>query len=203
MRKIHYCSGLVITLFIVFHLINHTISIYGAEKHIQVMTLFRQFYRNIFAESILLACILVQIYSGIKLFLAKRKRVLTGFEKLQRWSGLYFVVFFIIHLSAVFGGRYLLKLDTNFYFGVAGLNTFPNNLFFIPYYGLAIFSFFAHVAAIHYKKMKSDLLSFNPSQQAKAILLIGFIFTTIIFYGLTGHFKGMAIPQQYNVLIGK
>jgi len=167
------------------------------------METLRGFYRNIVAESILLGAVLLQIISGLKLFLKKRKRTTTAFEKLQIWSGFYLALFFIIHVGAVLGGRYFLNLDTNFYFGVAGLNTFPFSLFFIPYYGLAILAFFGHIAAIHQQKMKSNIFGLNPSRQAKTILAIGLLITIAIFYGLTNHFNGVDIPEAYQVLIGK
>jgi hypothetical protein len=151
-KKLHYISGLTIAIFVGLHLFNHLCSILGANKHIEIMNLLRVFYRNIFVESILLIAVLVQIISGLKLFWANRKTTISNFEKLHIYSGLYLAIFFIIHLSAVLGGRLVLHLDTNFYFGVAGLNTFPFNLFFIPYYGLAIFALFGHIAAIHNKK---------------------------------------------------
>lgn len=203
MKRAHYISGLTITLFTGLHLINHLFSIFGAEKHIEIMQELRLFYRNPLVETLLLLAVVVQIVSGIKLFKAMRKSAAAPFEKLQIWTGLYLAGFFIFHVSAVMAGRYWLKLDTNFYFGVAGLNTFPFNLFFIPYYGLAIFSFFGHIASIHNKKMKTNVLSLSPAQQAKGILVFGLIVMLAIFYGLTNHFRGVAIPAEYNILIGK
>ena len=203
LRTIHYFSGVIITLFVGLHLFNHVYSIFGAAEHIALMIKLRVVYRNPLIESVLLLAVLLQIVSGIQLFLKQRKFVATSFDKLHVWSGLYLAFFFVIHLSAVLGGRLFLKLDTNFYFGVAGLNTFPFNLFFVPYYALAIVSFFGHIAAIHSKKMKQNILGFSPKNQAKAILLIGICFTLLIFYGLTGHFQGVEIPSEYNILIGK
>jgi hypothetical protein len=93
-----------------------------------------------------------------------------------------------------------LGLDTNFYFGVAGLNTFPFSLFFIPYYSLAIISFFAHAASIHSKKMKQSVGGIAPTGQAIIILISGFALTIFILYGLTNHFNGQAIPTEYQLL---
>lgn len=196
--KIHFISGLTISIFISVHLFNHFYSIFGADKHIEIMTYLRHFYRNIFAETILLLAVFVQIISGLKLFIEKRKKANSGFDKLQIWTGLYLAVFFIIHLSAVFVGRLFLNLDTNFYFGVAGLNNFPTNLFFIPYYSIAIISFFGHIAAIHSKKMKQNILGLTPSGQSKIILTLGVGLTIVIFYGLTNHFRGVEIPAEYS-----
>lgn len=202
-KNLHYISGLTITIFVVLHLFNHVVSIFGAQDHIETMNTLRIFYRNIFVETILLSAVLLQIISGLKLFRTNRKLVSSKFDQLQLWSGLYLSVFFIIHLSAVLSGRLFLKLDTNFYFGVAGLNSFPFNLFFIPYYGLAILSFFGHIASIHNKKMKRTILGLSPKKQSTAILIFGFILTIVIFYGLTNHFNGVTIPKEYEVLIGK
>lgn len=202
-QKIHYISGLTITIFVGLHLFNHCYSILGVDKHIELMNTLRLFYRNIFVETILLLTVATQIYSGISLFKTKRQTAKTFFEKLHIWTGLYLAFFFLIHIAAIFGGRLFLQLDTNVYFGVAGLNSFPLNLFFIPYYGLAIISFFGHIASIHNKKMKRLVFGLTPSRQSKAILIFGFCVMIIIFYGLTNQFQGVAIPGEYKILIGK
>lgn len=202
-RKLHYISGVTITVFIGLHLFNHVWSIFGAEKHIEIMNTLRHFYRNIFIESILLLAVFIQIFSGLKLYKINRKIATNNFEKIQIWSGLYLAVFFIIHLTAIFVGRLILKLDTNFYYGVAGLNTFPYNLFFIPYYMLAILSFFGHIAAIYNKKMKQSFFGLSPNKQSIAILTFGIILTVVIFCGLTNYFNGVTIRKEYNVLIRK
>lgn len=202
-KKIHTISGLIIAIFIGLHLCNHVCSIWGSDKHIEIMNTLRYFYRNAVLETILLFAVFVQIISGLKLFITNRKLATTKFEKLHIWTGLYLAIFFLIHLTAVLAGRYILHLDTNFYFGVAGLNTFPFNLFFIPYYGLAIFSFFGHIAAVHNQKMKQAIFNVSPKRQSIAILIFGLFLTLIILYGLTNQFKGVEIPKEYNILIGK
>jgi len=202
-KKIHYISGLTITIFVGLHLFNHCFSVLGADKHIEVMTILRHFYRNIFVETILLLAVATQIYSGLKLFQSKRKSAKTFFEKLHIWTGLYLAIFFVIHLSAVLAGRFVLNLDTNFYFGVAGLNSFPFNLFFIPYYSFAVVSFFGHISAIHNQRMTKHIFGINPYKQSIYILTIGICFSIFLIYGLTNKFQGFQIPSDYNILIGK
>ncbi|WP_106794958.1 hypothetical protein [Aquimarina sp. Aq78] len=203
MRRIHYISGVTITIFISFHLFNHGYSLFGVEEHILLMDKFRVVYRNVVAETVLLIAVFIQIFSGIRLFLRRRKSTTGFFEKLQIWSGFYLAVFFLFHLAAVFAGRLFLDLDTNIYFGIAGLNTFPINLFFIPYYGFAIFSFFGHISAIHYVKMKNNVLGITPKKQSVLILVLGVILTLVLFYGLTNGYRGIEIPKEYHILIGK
>lgn len=198
-KKLHYFSGITISIFVGFHLFNHLYSFLGANAHIELMQDLRVVYRNTLAETLLLLAVLIQIVSGIKLFIKKRESVLSFFEKLQIWTGLYLAFFLVIHVGAILSGRYILNLDTNFYFGVAGLNTFPLNLFFVPYYGLAIFSFFGHIAAVHSKKMKHRLLGILPNKQSYFILIIGISVTIAILYGLTNGFNGLEIPKEYNL----
>lgn len=203
LRRIHFITGLTISLFVGIHLFNHAYSILGADRHIELMTSLRLVYRNAIAETILILAVLVQMISGLTLFIRRRRQAVTNFDNLQLWTGLYLAVFLTIHLGAVFVGRLVLNLDTNFYFGVAGLNSFPTNLFFIPYYAFAIISFFGHIAAIHSRKMKRAVLGLTPSVQSIIILALGTCLTIVIFYGLTNHFHGVEIPEEYEVLVGK
>ena len=203
LRKIHYSSGIILSIFIGLHLFNHLFSIFGADKHIELMNTLRLFYRNIFAESVLFMAELFQIVSGIRLFRFKRKLASSFYDKLQLLSGLYLAVFLVFHTAAVLGGRFLLQLDTNFYFGAAGLNTFPFNLFFVPYYGMAIISFFGHISSFHFLKMKHTFLGYTPGVQSRAIFVFGILLTVAILYGLTNHFNGHSIPAEYLIFPGK
>lgn len=202
-KRLHYFSGIVLSLFIGLHLFNHFWSIFGPNSHIALMESLRVVYRNPVIEGVLLLAVIIQIISGLSLFFKKRKSLTGFYDKLQLWTGMYMAFFLLIHVGAVLTGRFILKLDTNFYFGVAGLNTFPFNLFFIPYYGLAVLSFFGHVASIHFQKMKKNIFRLSPRKQAVIILGIGCIYLVINFYGLTNGFQGIEIPSVYHVLIGK
>jgi hypothetical protein len=166
--------------------------------HIQTMNTLRKIYRNPLVESVLILGILSQIFSGIKMIMLSKATKPSFFELTQKWSGIYMVFFFCVHLSAIFVGRYIFQIDTNFYFGVAGLNSFPQNLFFIPYYGLAIISFFAHVASVHHIKMKHHLFGLATALQSKLILSVGIIVSFLILYGSTNGFKGFKVPSEYN-----
>ncbi|WP_345167210.1 hypothetical protein [Nibribacter koreensis] len=169
-----------------------------------MMDTLRRVYRNPLVEALLLGAVLVQMVSGLKLFAVSRKQLpLSGFDRLHLWSGLYLAVFLLIHVGAILTGRFLLHLDTNYYFGVAGLATFPFNLFFGPYYGLAILAFFGHLAAVHQKKMSRSVLGVPAGGQSWLILAGGLVIMLVIFYGLTNGFTSVTIPAEYGVLIGK
>ncbi|MEP2446314.1 MAG: hypothetical protein ABJI69_03720 [Balneola sp.] len=200
MKKIHLVAGIIITVFIALHLFNHSLSILSVNTHIEFMHKLRLVYRNPVGELVLLLAVITQIITGIKIFLANRKTAKHFYSRLQNWTGLYLSFFLLVHISAVFTGRLVLDLDTNFYFGAAGLNTFPLNLFFVPYYGIAILSFFGHVSAIHYSKMKNPILGISVENQSKFILVLGVSFTILLLYVLTDKFQGVEIPIEYKII---
>ena len=80
MKRIHYISGITITIFAVLHLSNHFYSLFGPNAHIKLMNDLRVVYRNIITETILLFAVAIQIISGIKLVLKKGNRNLIFLE---------------------------------------------------------------------------------------------------------------------------
>jgi succinate dehydrogenase/fumarate reductase cytochrome b subunit len=199
-RQVHYGSGLLLATFVAIHLTNHVLASLGPTVHIAYMTAARLVYRNPVVETALLAAVLLQITTGLGLVRSVAHQNRTTWSRLHTGSGLYLAIFLLVHVSVVMAGRFVLHLDTNLYFGAAGLNRYPYQLFFIPYYSLAILSFFSHVAAIHYLKMKRNLLMITPSGQARCIIVVGGLVTLGVLYGMTNHFNGLAIPRAYTIL---
>lgn len=196
MKKAHYLSGCIISIFIVLHITNHLIALSGIENHLQIMHILRKVYRHPIMEMLLLSAIFFQGFSGWKLF--RRTQDAKGFfMNVQRYSGLYLAIFFLFHIGAILAGRYVFQLDTNFYFGAAGLNTFPYLLFFIPYYFLAIVSFFGHLAGIHAQKAVKWVGVKKAKNQAIVIFVIGISVAIGVLAAMTDNFKGIDIPEEY------
>lgn len=202
-KDLHFISGIVLSLFVALHLYNHLQSLVSVEAHIATMDTLRMVYRNPAVEFLILAAVVTQVITGIQLYKRSKINSITFFQKLHVRSGLYLAFFFLFHVSAVLLGRMFLNLDTNFYFGAAGLNTFPFYLFFFPYYALAILSFFSHVAAIHVKKMRRSVFAVSPRAQAYTILGVGIVVTVLTLYGMTNRLEGISLPGEYNVMVGK
>ncbi len=199
LKTLHRLAGMTLIVFVSLHLLNHLMSLGGVETHLVFMETLRSYYRHWLAESVLLLAVGVQLFSGFGLLRQKSRTPSHGFAKIQRWSGAYLAFFLSIHLAAIFVGRYLLQLDTNFYFGAAGLNAFPALLFFVPYYGLAVLAFFGHLAGIHYHKMPYRVMGMNVKTQARLILLLGFLCSFGILLGFTHGFSGQPIPSGYQL----
>lgn len=201
MKKVHYYSGLFISVFIVLHFGNHLFALISPEKHIEMMEIVRLVYRNRVFEILLVGACLTQIIAGISLYRHKRKNIQDSFDRLHIYSGLYLAFFLIVHPTAIFVGRYYLEVDTNFWFGAMVVNHFPQLLFFIPYYFLGVFAFFAHVACIHRQKVRTLGWKVSTDTHAKVILVVGAIVGVLILVGFTGFFQGLPIPNEYLELL--
>jgi len=136
------------------------------------------------------------------LYRNKRKNIQDGFDRLHIYTGLYLAFFLTLHPIAIFVGRYYLAVDTNFWYGAMGLNHFPEVLFFIPYYFLGVFAFFAHAACIHRQKIIALGWNVAADRHAKVILVVGAIIGLLILAGFTGFFQGLPIPDEYLELLG-
>lgn len=193
-KKIHYISGILLGLFIGLHIVNHLMIVNGADAHIIFMESIRKFYRNPFIEAFLLLAVVIQVSSGISLARKKWNHTPSIFEKLQLWSGLFFVYFLVSHTSVVLLGRYIFHLDTNLYYGASPLNNNPLKFYFIFHYGLAILAFFTHVGCAHHSKMKRFVGEKTAVNQSWIIMGIGIIITGVILF----YMMHLAIPKEYQ-----
>ena len=139
-------------------------------------------------EGVLLMAVVVQIFSGIFLVTQKWSRAEGWFDWLHISSGSYLALFLTNHVRAVIVGKYKMKIDTNLYYGAGVMNMWPQKLIYIPYYALAILSFFAHVASIHRIKMREFVPAAVAEQQAVGIIVLGGIVTFLIIFKMS-HLK--------------
>ena len=122
----------------------------------------------------------MQIISGINLVVSKWDKTEDYFDRIHIGSGLYLAFFLVFHVTAVMLGRYKLKIDTNLYYGAGVMNMWPHKLFFIPYYSLAILSFFFHVACVHRMKMEKYVDLPVATKQSFIIMGVGILVTAAI-----------------------
>ncbi len=171
--QMHYCSGLLLAVFVGIHLLNHLLVVISPALHLAFMAAARKVYRHPLGETVLLVAVLFQIGTGLRLVGFCAREIGDNWRRLQVCAGLYLALFLAIHVSSVLMGRLSAHLDTNLYFAAAGLNHYPQLLFFVPYYSLAILAFFGHVAAIHRLKMHRRLAAITPTGQAWILLIMG------------------------------
>jgi hypothetical protein len=203
-KSYHYWTGLLLAVFILVHLANHLVALWGVPAHLATMAALRKVYRHPAVEAGLLLAVAGQIFSGLRLYWLSRKQPQRPWaERIQIFSGLYLAFFLLVHTSAVLSGRALLGLDTNLYFAAAGINTFPFSLFFIPYYFLAVAAIFLHVASLHYRKGRHLWGPASARRQALGISGVGLVLALLLLFALTNRLQGLPIPPRYLQALGK
>jgi hypothetical protein len=189
-------------LFVLAHISNHVLALNGPAAHIRAMEWLRLVYRAPLVETMLLASVIGQMLSGLRLLLQEGAWRRTGRARLQVYSGAYLALFLVIHLAAIAWGRLGLKLDTNFYFAAAGLNIAPFPLFFVPYYFLAILAVFAHVACALHPLLRSRLSLRQRDTIVLVVLGTGIVLASLIVASFSGFIRPFSIPAAYRASFG-
>jgi succinate dehydrogenase hydrophobic anchor subunit len=191
LRRLHRATGAVLAAFLVAHVANHLAALAGVDAHVRFMDAARRVYRQPVVEAVLLACVVLQAASGLRMVWAGRQRRRGLLAWLQAGSGAYIALFLAIHVGAVLAGR-AGGLDTNFHFAAAGLHVWPFVLFFVPYYFLAVAALFVHLGcalARHAGERRVVVAALAAG--------IGAITAALIVTMLAGGIHQVEIPRVY------
>jgi succinate dehydrogenase/fumarate reductase cytochrome b subunit len=198
MKKAHFISGIILSIFVTAHLLNHLTAVQSIATHIEVMQVLRRIYQHPLIEPLLLFAVLTQIISGIQLVRNRGWKQREWYNKLHVYSGIYLGFFLLVHTSATLVGRFVLLVDTNFYYGAMVVNLKPYLFFYIPYYFLGAFSFFVHIACIIRIKSIRKIGSQKASRRANWIMGFGALIGIIILWAFT---YNVEIPSLYKELM--
>jgi hypothetical protein len=186
----------VIAGFVMVHLANHLLSLYSIAAHIAFMKVARTVYRHPVIEFVLLVSVIFQGGSGLWMVVRGWSVRQGAVAWLQATSGGYLAVFLLIHVSAIMLGRFALHLDTNFYFAAAGFHVPPFQLFFIPYYLLAVVALFTHVGCACYWSLGGR--SPRLRRVALSVMVVtGCIAGVAIDLSLAGKLQPVTVPDRY------
>lgn len=142
----HRFAGALLGAFLLAHLAYVGAALAGFAAQRPMLDALRTVYRFPPAEALLLACVLLQAASGLAL-LRRGWAACRGMrQRAQFLSGAYLAFFLLVHTSAVLVARGVFGIDTDFRFAAAGMQAFPQALFFVPYYLLALASLAIHAA---------------------------------------------------------
>lgn len=170
------------------HLANHWATPFGPASHQALQRALRVLYQNPVSEPLLMLCIVAQAVTGVWLWRQTRPRpdtIQPRLRKYRRWSGAYLAFFLVAHTSAALVQRFVIGLDSNFYWAAAVLR-WPLVLWFVPYYTLGIVSFSVHVGAAVWPK------------RVNSFALLGLVSSVVIIGGLAGWFTPFELPPEYR-----
>ncbi|MEO9462086.1 MAG: hypothetical protein ABJ242_05055 [Marinomonas sp.] len=189
-RQIHRIFAAIIGAFVVLHLGNHLLAWGGVDMHTAGLQIVRLIYRNPLSEAVLIAAVTGQIIIGLRLAHACwRTGVDRGWGRLQLGSGLVLAIFLGAHMGAALSARWLSGIDPNFYWPAGTLTIAPLKYGFWPYYLIAVFSLFAHIAsALHFH---------GRAKTARALLTVGTIAAPIVVLPFSGLIYDIALPAEH------
>ncbi len=197
LQKIHRISAIGIGVFSLAHIFNHVLAAHSIELHIAVMNTLRVVYYYPVIEVLLVISIIIQAFTGVQLYRKNRKHLHSSIAKLQAYSGLYLAFFLVAHTTATIGGNWFFQIDTNFYFGAATVNIFPYILFFVPYYFLAVTSFFTHIACGLSKYVAKSQNLKTAHRFVYASMTFGAITAIVILLAFSGILYEFELPEAY------
>lgn len=197
LRALHRTSAILLVAFAGLHIANHLWSLAGVASHIEFMEAARSIYRRPGVEAVLLSCVAFQAVSGLWFVVRgwKHRRGLVPW--LQAMSGAYLAFFFLVHVGAVLYGRSALHLDTNFYFAAAGFHVPAGQLFFAPYYFLAVLALFTHLGCAAYWLFETAPRHLRALSVAIPIV-VGGVVSLLIVMSLAGKFQPVEVPAEYK-----
>lgn len=145
-RLVHRTSGAILGIFLSAHMLNHLAALAGAAAHRQVLEALRIVYRFPPIEALLLACVLLQAASGLRMLVRGWGKWRDGMRRAQYLSGAYLAFFLLVHVSAVMIARGVMGIDTDLRFANGGYYDSPLRFLLLPYYALAVLSLCVHAA---------------------------------------------------------
>lgn len=157
---IHRWNSVVIGFFIVAHLGVHLFAVASPEAHGAAAGVLRRYYLDPRFETVLLASLIVQIISG---YAELRLFVKPVWRLVRNLSGLYLLAFMTLHVASVMYARHVDHMPTDFYWAAGAFAVEPLRYAAIGFYGLGVFSFFAHMIAVWalaWKTMPGRFLAF-------------------------------------------
>jgi hypothetical protein len=150
-RVIHGVAAAFIACFVLFHLTNHLFGLEGPGVHRAIMAAGRKVYRAPFIEPVLVALLLFQIASGVRLAWRWSSLKVDAYRIFQIGSGAYLAAFLLAHMNSAFvSARAVHHIETDWAWASGaptGLLLDAWNIRLLPHYTLGAFFILGHLAS--------------------------------------------------------
>ena len=149
LRVVHGVTALlVLTGFLLAHLINHDLAAWSVHLHIEAMQALRRWYRSASVEPVLIVLLVVLLGTGVAMVLHHARRRMDAFRVIQTATGVYVAAFLCSHVFATLRAR-SGGIDTDWFFAAG-----PTSLLqgagltdrLIPHYFIGPLALIVHVA---------------------------------------------------------
>lgn len=191
LRVGHGIAGSIAALYVLFHITNHLFGLIGPDAHAAVMDFGRTVYRATFIEPLLVAVMLFQIGSGLRLAWTWSDSSGDPYRIYQIASGVFMSVFILGHMNSVFiFARTYLGIPTDWAFAAGlptGLIHDPWNIRLLPHYALGVFFVLTHlVSGLRVVLLNHDVAESKANKIWWAGAALSLTVATFIMAGMTG-----------------
>lgn len=200
-KTLHRSCALILATFILSHLVVHLTALFGPEAHVAALQSVQWVYRNPLGETLLVMAIALQIISGVQQLRAPDGH---GWARAQVVSGVYLLVFLVVHTSAALYTHTIHGLETDYYWSAGSLQLSPIKYGFMAYYFGAVLSVFVHLAAALHFGWKG-----RPPGLVAALPVMGTVVAVAIIAAFSGALYPVALPdaviayyEQYFGVLG-
>jgi hypothetical protein len=150
-RVAHGVAAALIACFVLFHLTNHLSGLEGPGTHKAIMAAGRKVYRAPFIEPLLVALLLFQIASGVRLAWRWSSLKVDAYRIFQIGTGAYLAMFLLAHMNSAFiSARAVHHIETDWAWASGaptGLIRDAWNIRLLPHYALGAFFILGHLVS--------------------------------------------------------
>jgi hypothetical protein len=188
LRHVHASSAIVLATFALAHVFNHSLAIISLGTHTAVLHALRLVYRQNIGQTILIAAVAVQVFTGLTMVWKYYLWRGTPLRNLQLVSGVYLAVFLLTHLLTVFATR-RAGIDTDFVWAShapAGLLSGLSSVPLLPRYSLAVLAVFVHLACQARWNLSRVISESAARKSSYSIMAFGAATTVVISLAACG-----------------
>lgn len=150
-RSVHGVTASAITVFVLFHLFNQFMSLFGPAVYAEVQRIGSIVYRAPVVEAILVGLMISQVISGARIAWRWGPMQADTHRVMQVAAGNFLALFILAHMLSIFlYTRTILHLPTDWHYAIAAPNGYLHdawNIRLIPYYGFGVFFVLSHIAS--------------------------------------------------------
>ena len=190
-RRIHhiqYISAIVLLAFVSLPLTGFLIEVITGSSSVNIIKTLEDAGISRAFEAVLFLTVITHAYTALHLSHKRSREKMASWQWIRLFAGLYLAFFLFIHVGAVICARFVIGIETGFYSGAAGMNTYPLKFAFFIYASLLTVFFSAKLTSAPYRQ--SLVSSFALYGIRAGVLLIS---VTISFAVAAGYISN---PDQ-------
>ncbi|MDR5823629.1 hypothetical protein [Caballeronia sp. LZ043] len=190
-RVLHGVSAaLLLVVFLMPHLVNHSLGIFGNDLHKAMQHVIRYVYLNKWVQPGIVGLMLFQVLSGLFLVSEKMERKQDFFVSLQIASGSFLLAFIPCHMNSVFTLARHFGTETDYVWATnqpVGLIRDAWSTRLIPHYSVGVIFLLCHaICGVRTVMLAHNVDVARANRICGGLIALAFTFSLVIIVGMVG-----------------